>query len=350
MNLDGIRPSASLEPFFRSLSVLYKAGIRIDRALMYAGGQSDDRRLADVSRAMVADVNRGRPLSQAMGQWPVLFGPLHVQLTKVGETTGKLGQVLDGLAAYEGRRREIQLRLASALTYPLFIFALSLVSLAIVPPMLFRGLLGTLEKSGVALPLPTRGLLLLTRLLHSPWLWLALGVAVTMAAWFLPRYLRRPSVRLALFKRMLRLPALGPVIRLATVIRVARSLELMLSTGIHVDQSLKMAFESADNPVLERRLPRVLEAMRSGSSLRKSLAQADFFPPAFLHMVAAGEESGRMETMLHHLGTLYDTELTNALDMVAAAMEPVMLLCIGTMVGAFVISTMLPIMQLVETL
>lgn len=340
----------ALAIFYRSLSTMLASGVRIDRALHLLSGQEDDPRMSEICRALYSSVNNGKSLSTAMAQWPDVFSVLEQRLVQVGEITGNVDSILDRLARYEESRRSITMRVQSALTYPLFIFALALLALILLPPYLFGGLFKLIESFGVEIPLLTRVVLVFAKVVSSPIFVVVMGVLVVAAFRVVPGMLVQPDVRLKLSRAGLRLPVIGAAIRAIAVTRFARSLEIMLNCGVNLDQGLQMSFAASGNPVLNEQVTASVATLRGGATLREVLEETNFFSKAFLSMVSIGEESGKLPDLLSRIAQMYEMELAYTLETLVAALEPVMLLCMGILVGFFIVATMLPMMQVIKSL
>lgn len=344
-----LRPD-SLRLFYRSLATLLLAGVRVDRALALLGHQEDDPHMAQICRKMCVTVTHGHALSEAMAQWPRAFSELDQKLVQVGEMTGNMDQLLERLATYEENRRAVTMRVRSALTYPLFIFLLTLAALVVLPPYLFAGLFRLIESLGVDVPLLTRIVLIFAKVMSNPFFLVAAGLGVLAAVKLLPGFLERPAVRLRLAHIGLRLPVLGKALQTIAVTRFARALEIMINCGVSLDECLKMAFVASGNPVLAERRNDALETLFSGVTLYDVLKETEFFPSAFLQVVSVGEESGRLPELLSRICDMYDVQLAHTLETVVAALEPAMMVMMGSFVGVFIIASMQPMSQILQKL
>jgi type IV pilus assembly protein PilC len=238
----------------------------------------------------------------------------------------------------------------SALTYPIILFVLAMAALIFVPPYLFGGLFQLIESSGVEIPLITRILLLVSKFVSSPWFYILGAIIIAVALKLLPPILRRPEVRLTLTRYALKLPVIGKAIRVIAVTRFARSMEILVTVGVNIDQALEMSMEASNNPVLIESTGEVVRNLRNGATLAESLQEADFFPRSFLQMVAVGEESGKLPHLISKLADIYEVELEYSLEIAIQALEPIMLLFMGIVVGIVIIATMMPMMQVIQHL
>lgn len=340
----------ALAVFYRSLSAMTRAGVRIERALQLLGEQEDDPRMAEVCRSLQTNISHGKSLSTAMSQWPDVFSSLELRLVQVGEMTGNIDRILERLANYEESRRSVTMRVKSALTYPAFVFALAMAALVILPPYLFGGLFKLIENFGVEIPLITRVVLVFAKVVSNPIFIAVLAAGVVAGFKILPVLLRRPDVQLKVAGFSLRVPVIGAALRTIAVTRFARALEIMMNCGVTLDQGLQLSMAASGNPVLIQRLPRALERLRGGATLREVLEETSFFGQGFLSMTSIGEESGKLPALLSRLAQMYEMELGYVLETLVAALEPLMLLVMGLLVGLFIVATMLPMMQVIRAL
>jgi general secretion pathway protein F len=336
--------------FFRSLAVMFKAGITLDRALTLLSQRSDDKALAAVCRDLACEVAAGLPFSQTLMLHPRAFTALQARLIQVGERTGNLDKILNRLANYEEKRRGMATRVQSALAYPALLFVLAVLMLVILPPYLQQGLFQIIATSGVQPPLLTRLVMAFSDFVRSP-LFYVLGLAVAGGCYtFLPGFLARPGVRRRLSTWMLRLPLLGKTYRTLGASRFTRAMEVQLEAGEMPLPALQLAAETTDNPVLLERIPRAIELLRAGATLSQALESTGFFPPTVVHMVRAGEETGEIPRMMGRAADLTEGDLDLTLDTLTALLEPLVMLVMGVLAGIVVLATLLPMLTLLRTL
>ncbi|MBI3926020.1 MAG: type II secretion system F family protein [Armatimonadetes bacterium] len=336
--------------FFRSLAVMTRAGIPIDRSLRLMGKQTEDQAMSLVGRSLADKVAQGHTLSHAMGAFPDAFSPMQQRLVQIAESTGSMEDVLFQLSRYEEKHRAMVMKIRSAISYPAFIFAVAFLMLVIVPPFMMEGLFSMIVGSGVEPPLITKIVMWFTGVTRSIWFYLLLVAVGVAGATMLPRWLKRPDVRYRVYYYALLVPVLGKVVRTVGAARFARSLEVQLAVGVPPLNALQLAASSSENPILEEGVGRAVEGMRDGLTLEQSLDRADFFPPLLLQMVNAGEETGTLSDMLGRVADMYEVELDNILEVFTSLLEPMVMLIMGIVVGVLVLATMLPLMQVLQSL
>ncbi len=330
----------------RSVASLLNAGIPIGRALNVLEQQSETQELRHVAAGLRQDVEGGMALSSALARASQSFSNFHLRLVKVGEATGGLVEVLDQLATYEERRRAFQLRLMSALTYPLALFVLCFIFMVAGAPYLLRGQLQVIKQFGGEVPWLTRMMFSLADLRVIA----VLVLVPVSAAMALTWWGRTPQGARRMFGFLLALPKLGGLFRLTAVTRFAQSLALQLKVGLPLLEAVPNAAGASGNPLLEDAVAHTVAALREGSDVRRALEASGFFPKGFLVVVGAGEESGKVPETLAWVARLYETELEAALEMTAAALEPMLMMLMGMAAALVALATLLPMVKVVQTL
>lgn len=329
---------------------MFASGLPLPRSLELLYEQLENRELADASRAMAIQIASGHYLSAAMKRYSWIFSPLQMRLVQVGEKTGGLAQIFNRLSTYEEAQVALKLKIRSALTMPFIVSIACILLVIFIPPFLFEGLFRLLQDSKVALPLPTKILIGFSNALRSWWFY-ALGVGfLGLLAWLGLQYQKKRDWQVRVMESALEIPVLGRVLRLIAVNRFARAWETMVAVGMPSLVSLELSAKASGNPVLEDRMGQVLALIKDGTPLNQALNAADFFPSSFIQGVEVGEESGKLTDMLKSLAGLYDVELESSFDMLAHAVEPFVLVIVGSIVGFTVVSTMLPMLKVIETL
>lgn len=336
----------TLVVMLRSLSSLMNAGIPIGRALHVLESQSESAAARQVAQAVRLEVEGGFPLSTALSRASSSFSAFHLRLIKVGEATGGLVEVLEKLSVYEERRRAFQLRVISSLTYPIALFALCFILMVAGAPYLLRGQLRVIEQLGGEVPWLTRMVFALADLRVVLGLILLPVVTVGLLAW----WAGTPSGARGWNRFLLALPRLGGLFRLTAVTRFAQSLALQLKVGVSLLDAVPNAAAASGSPVLQDACQITMARLREGGDLRSSLEATGFFPRGFLVVVGAGEESGKVSETLAWVARLYETELEAALEMAAAALEPMMMMLMGMAAAVVALATLLPMVKVVQTL
>jgi type IV pilus assembly protein PilC len=335
-----------LAVFARQFATMINSGLSLLRALNILTEQTENKELARVLGEVRNDIETGNSLSAAMSKHPDAFPPLMVNMCRAGEVGGFLDSVLLQIANNYEAEVKLRGKVKSAMTYPVVVLCIAVLAvmgmlLFIVP--VFVGLFKTL---GGQLPLPTRILVTLSSGLKVGIVPLIILVFVGMSVW--RKVKRREDVRNVVDPLKLKLPVFGELFRKIALTRFARNLGTMMHSGVPILQSLDIVAETTGNIVLERATRAVQESVRSGEALTKPLSEHPVFPPMVVQMMAVGEETGALDTMLHKIAEFYDQEVEATTESLTALIEPLMIAFLGGIVGSMIIALYMPIFKIFE--
>ncbi len=339
-----------LAVFFRSLSVMFDAGLSLQQGLALLSQQLESRPLQQAAESMNRSIKSGLSFSQAVSRFPDLFPDLHTNMVRVAEISGGLPMVLARLADHEEKAYRTSIRARSALVYPMWILLVSLVFVVLVPPWLFRELFGLLARAEVELPLITRAMMSLSQVMASVDFYLVLGSGTFLLAHAVRHSWQKPALRLDWTRRAMSVWGLGPALRSLATARFARALEVMTAVGIPMQQAFALAGQASANPVCEEKAHQAVEGLLAGLPPSEALLETRFFPMLFIHAVKVGSESGELPRMLAKAADLYDEDLSYRANILLAALEPLTMLAMGLMVGVTIIATMTPMLRLIQSL
>jgi type IV pilus assembly protein PilC len=344
------RQSLEIAVFYRALATLLGAGIHIVRALEVLAAQTDYGPLNRALQTCARQVSQGKSLSSALAGFPKLFTPLNTNMIQMGEQSGSLHRVLERLAQHAEKTNEVHNQLRAALLYPLFVFALCLLMLALLPAMVFKDLLVFMQGLHVPLPWLTQMLFRLSLFICSPPALLLLMTCLIGLAAILPKLWRRTDVQLAGYSQILQVPALGKVLKFTVGATFSRALASCYSSGIPLVKSLELAARSTENLLLTRALPGVCEQVQNGRALNTSLRETGLFPSLLIQLLKAGEECGTVADSLERAASLCEESLGHSLAIATASLQPIMLALAGLTVGFLVTATMAPMLKVIEGL
>jgi type IV pilus assembly protein PilC len=335
--------------FTRQFSVMIDAGLPLVQCLEILGGQQENKTFQKVLLGTRASVEGGATLSAAMRQYEKIFDNLYVNMVEAGETGGILDTILQRLSLYIEKNVKLKRAVKSALVYPTVVIfvAASVITLLlwkVVP--IFTTLFVSL---GVALPLPTRIVIGLSHFVGSIFGFLSLvgmiGVCIGIKVWY-----GTETGRMFLDKLLLKIPLIGMLLRKIAVARFTRTLGTLISSGVPILEGLDITARSAGNAVVEKALLFTRKQLEAGRTLADPLKETDVFPGMVTQMIAVGEQTGAMDAMLQKIADFYEDEVDAAVKDLLAAMEPIMIVVLGVVVGGIVISMYLPIFSLIGQL
>lgn len=296
--------------------------------------------LAQIRRA----VNEGLPLSGALAAHPRLFSPMYINMVRAGEASGTLHLVLEQLAEFGERQQALHARIRAAMLYPVFMAVVGVAVLALLIVFILPGITAVFEGNERALPLPTTLLMGMSAFLRAYWLpllaLLLMGAAATHQA------LRRPEGQRRWHRLKLSLPLLAGLNRRQAAARFARSLANLLQAGVPLVDALRIVSNIVGNVLIGEAIENACTELETGRGLADYFRERACFPPMLVQMMAVGEQSGALDTMLARAADSYERELETRIMGLTALIEPVMILLMGVAVAAIVMAVLLPIFEM----
>ena len=332
--------------FTRQMATMISAGLPVEEALDGVAGQIEKRRARAMIMTVRTRVREGHPLAAALGEFPSTFSDMYRSTVAAGEQSGHLDVVLENLADYTESSFESRRNVEMALFYPVVLLAFAVLIVGALLIYIVPDIVQVFEDTGGELPLLTRSMIALSDFLRSNLWMLAIGVGVT---WYgLRRLLARPEIRLRWDRQKLSLPLLGRIARGGNASRYANTLSILTSSGVPLVEAMRIAAEVVSNQWLKRGLGDAVRQVSEGSSLRVALESCGHFPPMFLHMVASGESSGELDTMLRKVARFQQSEIERLTTALVRVFEPTMMVIMGLVVVMIVLAILLPILSIHE--
>ncbi|MGA8870662.1 MAG: type II secretion system F family protein [Candidatus Acidiferrales bacterium] len=335
--------------FTRQFSVMIDAGLPLVQCLEILAGQQENKTFQKMLNSVRASVEGGTTLSAAMKQHEKVFDALYYNMVEAGETGGILDTILQRLSTYIEKNVKLKRAVKSAMIYPISVLGIAasviiLLLWKVVPIFitLFNGL-------DVDLPLPTRIVIGLSHFVGSIYGLLILvffvGAVFALKFWY-----GTPAGRMAIDTVILKLPVVGNVMRKIAVARFTRTLGTLISSGVPILEGLDITARTSGNAVVERAISQTRKAVEAGRSLVDPLKETDVFPGMVTQMIGVGEQTGAMDAMLQKIADFYEDEVDAAVKDMLTAIEPIMIVVLGTVVGGVVISMYMPLFSLIGKL
>jgi type IV pilus assembly protein PilC len=335
--------------FTRQFSVMIDAGLPLVQCLEILGSQQENKFFQKVLINTRSMVEGGATLSTAMRSSPKVFDGLYVNMVEAGETGGILDIILQRLSTYIEKNVKLQRAVKSALIYPVGVLTIAglvifLLLWKVVPifATLFAGL-------GVTLPLPTKIVIAMSNFVGS-YFGLLIVAGIIGGIFALKAWYGTPTGKYVLDSIILKLPVLGILMRKIAVARFTRTLGTLIASGVPILEGLDITAKTSGNAVVERALQKVRKALEEGKSLTEPLKESNVFPGMVTQMIAVGEQTGAMDAMLQKIADFYEEEVDSAVKDLLTAMEPIMIVFLGVVVGGVVISMYLPLFTLIGEL
>lgn len=330
--------------FSRQMYTLQRAGVPILRALAGLQASTAKTTLIALLADLRAGLDQGRELAFAMARHPAVFDGFYVAMIRVGEMTGRLTEVFQRLAEHLEFELDVRARVKQALRYPTMVVGAIGIALVVINLFVLPTFAQVFAGFKAELPLMTRALLG-----FSAWMvawWPLLAAAGIGAVWALRAWLATPEGRYRWDRWKLRLPIAGPIVLKATLARFARSFALASGSGVPITQAMTVVAQTVDNAFIGRRIEQMRDGIERGESLSRCAAATGVFTPVVLQMIAVGEETGELDTLLVEIAQMYERETDYAIKGLSAAIEPVLLGIIGTLVLLLALGVFLPLWNL----
>ncbi|MEI7187873.1 type II secretion system F family protein [Dickeya dianthicola] len=332
----------------RQLASLLEAGIPLEEALTTLASQADKHAVGAVLNAVREQLIAGLSFAQALQTLPYNFNRLYCAMVAAGEATGCLALVLIRLADYLDQHQKTKNALIQALLYPVLLAVMSVIVVSILLSSVVPQVVMQLQQTHTPLPLTTRTLLAISDVLnHYGWM---LPVALAALAVGLHQIVRIPARKLWLDRHLLRLYAVGPLLRDISSARYIRTMEILIASAIPLLESMSVAENVLNNSFARFQLTVASQKVNEGKSLTESLSNNDIFSGMVKHMIASGERSGRLEPMLKYIADIQEESLKRRISLLLLLGENGLLIIISSLVLFIVMSILQPIMQLSNTI
>jgi type IV pilus assembly protein PilC len=350
IRIPGFGNRASLKDlaiFSRQFATMTASGLALLRVLAILEEQTECVPLRKAVREVRRSIEAGDSLSNAMARHEKIFPRLMIAMIRAGETGGFLDSALERIAINFEKESELRAKIKSALTYPVIVLCFSVVMVAGVLIFIVPIFSKMFHKLGAQLPLPTQ--ILVDASNQILWIFPSFVSMIVVTVWWTRRELLRNEVfRLRFDHLKLRLPVFGKLFRKIALSRFSRNLATLLSSGVPIMQALDIVGATSGSAVLAEEMKAVQRSVRDGLPMSHTLADSPMFPSMVVNMIEVGEESGQISTMLEKVADFYDLEVQTATEQLSAAIEPVMVVLMGSIVGTVVVAMYLPMFTIYE--
>ncbi|AGA34230.1 Type IV fimbrial assembly protein PilC [Thioalkalivibrio nitratireducens DSM 14787] len=331
--------------FLRQMTTMLSSGVPLVQAFDIVGRGHENPTMATLIMDLKSSVEGGETFAAALAKHPRHFDDLVINLVEAGEQSGTLETLLDKVATYKEKTESLKAKIKKAMFYPAAVIVVAIVVTAILLIFVVPQFEALFVGFGADLPAFTRMVVNLSELVQA-WWWAILAAMIALGLVFIQ--LRRRSPRFSRFVDLavLRIPAIGPILRKAAVARFARTLSTMFAAGVPLVEALRSVAGATGNALYAEATERMREETAAGAQLQWSMRNTNVFPNMVVQMVAIGEESGSLDSMLAKVADFYEEEVDNAVDSLSSLLEPLIMVVLGVLIGGLVIAMYLPIFML----
>jgi type IV pilus assembly protein PilC len=332
--------------FSRQFATMINSGLSLLRSLYILAEQTENKQLASVVDQVRSDVERGASLSQALGRHPKVFNRLYVAMVRAGETGGVLDSVLLQLAAMIEKQVELRRKIKSAMTYPVVVFCVCILIVAAMLLFIVPTFKGIYAQLGGTLPVLTRVLISISTAFKKFFpVFIVLG---GVGIWGFKRWIGTEQGRAVWDRVMLKMPVFGKLVQKTALTRFASTLGVLMRSGVPILEALEITSDTVSNDVLAVAVRDVQAGVKVGESMAKPLSQHAVFPPMVVQMIAVGEETGAVDTMLDKIGEFYSQEVEATVNALTSLLEPLLIVFLGACVGGMVIALYMPMFNIIK--
>lgn len=337
----------ALITFNQELLVLIKSGLPIIQALDTILERIDNRRLAEVLEVVRDDIKGGSSLSDAFDRHPSTFSHLYIASIRAGERTGDLPQTIRRYITFLKKTEGFRKKVIAAMFYPAILMVVAFTAITLLLVYVVPTFSQVYADAGSKLPTPTLFLIAVTSILKR---YFVLIVAMVMTGiYFFNKWAATARGRYAVDSFKLRIPLIGDIFSKYSIVSFTRTLATIIESGIPIVESLKMSVGTLNNKVLESRLIAAVKRVEEGVSLSVAIDGAHLMPSLALRMLSVGESTGSLEEMLESISDYFEEELDQKLHMLSTAIEPAIMIVMGLLIGAIIVTMYLPVFKLAGT-
>lgn len=340
-----------LSIFCRQFATMINAGVSLVRCLDVLEQQTDSARLKEIIREIEVEVEGGATMSRSMAKFPRVFSNLAVGLVRAGEVGGVLDETLDRLAGFLEADLELRRKVKASMTYPVLVMVVAVGIVVFLVTFILPKFIKLFEELGMTedkFPLPTLIMMRASNFMTSKWyIMIIIIVGLVMAV---NRIKATKTGKRYYDMLLLRVPVFGSLNHKIAVARFARTLSTLLSSGVPILQAMETVAGTVDNDVISDAILLSRTSIREGETIADPLANSRMFPPMVVQMITIGEETGQIDQMLEKVAEFYESEVEAALESLTAALEPVLIVFLGVVVGFIVIAMFLPLIGIIGEL
>jgi type IV pilus assembly protein PilC len=332
--------------FTRQFATMINSGLPLVQSLDILAKQSENPKLRQVVEQIQYDVEAGHTLADAMRSHPTVFTDLFVNMVAAGEAGGILDTILLRLAVFMEKADALRRKIKGAMIYPGVVLSVAIIAVTVLLLFVIPVFQNMFEQAGVALPGPTQFVITLSEFLTARW-YVVFGGAIAIG-FAINRYYKTPQGQLVIDRIILRMPIVGPLQRKAAIARFTRTLGTLVSSGVAILDGLEITAKTSGNRVVHDAVMESRASIAGGDTISEPLKKSGVFPPMVTQMINVGEQTGGLDEMLTKIADFYDDEVDAAVQALLSALEPIMIVFLGVIVGGMIVAMYLPIFDMIN--
>jgi type IV pilus assembly protein PilC len=330
--------------FCRQFSTMIDAGLPIIQCLDILYAQHENKTFKNMLKEIKQNVESGQTFAEALKKYPKQFDDLFVNMISAGEAGGILDTILRRLSAYLEKTARLKAQIKGAMTYPAVTMAIAVIVVSIIMVFVIPVFEDMFKGMGGALPVPTQIVVNMSRFVKSNIFYIIAGIF--LATFVFRRFYKSARGQVLMDDLILKLPVFGLLIRKASVAKFTRTMGTMLASGVAILDALEIVAKTAGNKTIENAVYETRSAIAEGRTMSDPLSESGVFPSMVCQMIAVGESTGALDTMLNKIADFYDEEVDQTVENMTSLIEPIMLVFLGGVIGGLVVSMYLPIFKM----
>jgi type IV pilus assembly protein PilC len=334
--------------FTRQLATMLAAGIPVAQAFDIVGRGHENPSMRELVNTVKHDIESGTSMTESLGKHPLYFDELYCNLVQAGEAAGILDTILDKLAIYKEKIESLKSKIKSALFYPTAVIVVAFIITSVLMIFVIPQFESLFKGFGADLPAFTKLVIDISNVFTSYW-WAIFGSIIGSVAFFSYSYKRSTKMQHTMDRLLLRAPVIGEIVRKATIARFTRTLATMFAAGVPLVEALDSVAGASGNRVYFEGTMDIKADVTTGNQLQAAMGSTGLFPNMVVQMVAIGEESGELDSMLNKVADIYEQEVDDAVNGLASLLEPIIMAFLGVVIGGLVVAMYLPIFKLAAT-
>lgn len=330
--------------FCRQFSTMIDAGLPIIQCLDILYAQHENKTFKNMLKEIKQNVESGQTFAEALKKYPNQFDDLFINMISAGEAGGILDTILRRLSAYLEKAARLKAQIKGAMTYPAVTMVIAVIVVAIIMVFVIPVFEDMFKGMGGALPVPTQIVVNMSRFVKSNIFYIIAGIF--LATFVFRRFYKSARGQAIMDDLILKLPVFGLLIRKASVAKFTRTMGTMLASGVAILDALEIVAKTAGNKTIEKAVYETRSAIAEGRTMSDPLSESGVFPSMVCQMIAVGESTGALDTMLNKIADFYDEEVDQSVENMTSLIEPIMLVFLGCVIGGLVVSMYLPIFKM----
>ncbi len=335
-----------LENFTSQMVVMLKAGVPLIKSLQTVVQQFESDSFKNIITDIIEKISSGMVFSKALSEYPKVFNALYVNMVKVGETTGRLDEILEHIRSFLHHDIAVKNKIKAAMRYPLIVISVLVLAFVAAIGFIMPRFAEMFANAEIALPLPTRALILLSVIISKYWFITAIVLVVTILS--IRFYIQRPAGAYRFDGIKLAMPVFKDIILQSTIARFAHILETLSRSGVKIVNALEIVEETLGNRVIAKEIANAREEVIKGIPIADALSKSKYIPQMTIMMIATGEQSGALDDMLLNIAEQYDTSVKSKIEGLASAIEPMLTIFIGVFLLIFALAIFLPMWKMID--